>query len=93
MILSNREEFIEFVPLLHVVESRRLSVSVCEFTAHTSTPITVRTTRPEKYEIFTQRYQSQPITSKFQKKNTAIIFLTFRNHVKIFLSQDIMQNI
>ena len=26
-------------------------------------------------------------------KNTAYIFLTFRNHVKIFLSQNILQNI
>ena len=28
---------------------------------------TVRTTRPEKCDIFTQRYQSQPINKKFQK--------------------------
>ena len=27
----------------------------------------VRTTRPEKCDIFAQRYQSQPITTKFQK--------------------------
>ena len=33
---------------------------------------TVRTTRPEKCEIFAQRYQSQPITTKL-KKNTANI--------------------
>ena len=52
---------------------------------------TVRTTRPEKCDIFAQRYQSQPITKK-SKKNTANIFLTFRNNVKIFLSQNIMNN-
>ena len=28
---------------------------------------TVRTIRPEKCDIFSQRYQSQPITTKFQK--------------------------
>ena len=27
----------------------------------------VRTTRPEKCDIFSQRYQSQPIKTKFQK--------------------------
>ena len=27
----------------------------------------VRTTRPERCDIFAQRYQSQPITTKFQK--------------------------
>ena len=27
----------------------------------------VRTTRPEKYDILAQHYQSQPITTKFQK--------------------------
>ena len=27
----------------------------------------VRTTRPEKCDIFAERYQSQPITTKFQK--------------------------
>ena len=32
----------------------------------------VRTTRPEKCDIFSQRYQSQPITKKFQK--TLLIF-------------------
>ena len=52
---------------------------------------TVRTTRPEKSDIFTQRYQSQPVTKKFQK-HCYNIFLTFRNNVKIFLSQNIMHN-
>ena len=52
---------------------------------------TVRTTRPEKCDIFAQRYQSQPITTKFH--NTAYIFLTFRNHVKIFLSQNNLHNV
>ena len=33
---------------------------------------TVRTTRPEKCDIFAQRYQSQAITTKFQK--TLLIF-------------------
>ena len=28
---------------------------------------TVRTTRPEKCDIFSQRYQSEPITKTFQK--------------------------
>ena len=32
-----------------------------------STDKTVSTTRPEKCDIFAQRYQSQPITTKFQK--------------------------
>ena len=32
-----------------------------------TTSQTVSTTRPEKCDIFTQRYQSQPITTKFQK--------------------------
>ena len=50
----------------------------------------MRTTRPEKYGIFAQHYQSQPIIKKFQ--NTANIFLTFRNNVKIFLSRNIMHN-
>ena len=50
----------------------------------------VRTTRPEKCDIFSQPYQSQPSTKN--SKNTANIFLTFRNHVNIFLSQDIMHN-
>ena len=52
---------------------------------------TVKTTRPEKCDNFAQRYQSQPITTKFQ--NTANILLTFRNYVKIFLSRDILPNI
>ena len=52
--------------------------------------ITVRTARPEKCDIFSQRYQSQPITKN--SENTANIFLTFRNHVKIFLSRNIMHN-
>ena len=52
---------------------------------------TVRTTRSEKCDIFAQRYQSQPITTAFQ--NTCYIFLTFRNHVKIFLSQNILHNV
>ena len=51
---------------------------------------TVRTTRPEKCDIFSQPYQSQPITKTFQKHGN--IFLTFRNHVKIYLSQNIMHN-
>ena len=51
---------------------------------------TVRTTRPEKCDIFSQRYQSQPIIKN--SKNTANIFLTVRNYVKIFLSQNIMHN-
>ena len=51
----------------------------------------VRTTKPEKCDIFAQRYQSQPITTKFH--NTAYIFLTFRNHVKIFLSQNNLHNV
>ena len=50
----------------------------------------VRTIRPEKCDIFAQHYQCQPITKNF--KNTPNIFLTFRNHVKIFLSQNIMHN-
>ena len=52
--------------------------------------VPVRTRTPENCEIFAQRYQSQPITPKFQ--NTANIYLTFRNHVKIFLSRNIMHN-
>ena len=52
--------------------------------------LAVRTTRPEKCDIFAQGYQSQPITKKFRKHR--FIFLTFRNHVKIFLSQNIMHN-
>ena len=51
---------------------------------------TVRTTRPEKCDIFAQRYQSQPITKN--SRNTANIFLTFRNNVKMFHSQHIMHN-
>ena len=49
---------------------------------------TVRTTRPEKCDIFAQRYQSQPITTKFQK-HCLYLLNPLRNHVKIFLSQNI----
>ena len=52
--------------------------------------VAVRTIRPEKCDICSQRYQSQPTTKKIQ--NTANIFLTFRNHVKIFFSENIMHN-
>ena len=56
----------------------------------TTNRLTVRTTRPEKCDVFSQRYQSQPITKN--SKNTANIFLTVRNHVKMFLSPNIMHN-
>ena len=49
-----------------------------------SNSLTVRTTKPEKCDIFAQLYQSEPITTTFQ--NTADIFSTLRNYVKIFLS-------
>ena len=52
---------------------------------------TVRTTRPEKCDIFAQRYQSQPITTKFQKH--CLYFLNLQKCVKIFLSQNILHNV
>ena len=52
----------------------------------------VRTTRPDKCDIF-----GDSIISLNQLRqnsiNTAYFFLTFRNHVKIFLSQNILQNV
>ena len=47
----------------------------------------VRTTRPEKGDIFAQRYQSQPITTKFQ-----IHCLYFFN-LQILLFQNILHNV
>ena len=55
------------------------------------TAITVSTTRPEKCDIFAQLFSLNQLLQN--SKNTAYIFLTFRNHVKIFLSQNILQNI
>ena len=52
---------------------------------------TVRTTRPEKCDIFVQRYQSQPITTKFQKHS--LYFLTLQKSCQIFLSQNILHNV
>ena len=51
----------------------------------------VRTTSPEKCDIFAQCISLNQLLQ--DSKNTANIFFTFRNHVKmIFLSQNIKQN-
>ena len=47
---------------------------------------TIRTTRLEKCDISLNQLLKN-------SKNTAYIFSTFRNHVGIFLSQNIMQNV
>ena len=51
---------------------------------------TVRTTRPEKCDIFAQVISLNQLLQK--SKNIANIFLTFINNVKIFLSQNIIHN-
>ena len=50
---------------------------VSTLSARGDNTITVRTTRPEKCDILAQRYQSQPITTKFHKH-----CLYFLNHQK-----------
>ena len=52
---------------------------------------TVRTTRPEKCDIFAQRISLNQLLQN--SKNTANIFLTFRNHVKVLLFQNVMHNV
>ena len=51
---------------------------------------TVRNTRPEKCDIFSQRYQSQPITKKFQKHCS--YFLNLYKPCQNIFSQNIMHN-
>ena len=51
----------------------------------------MRTTGPEKCNIFAQRYQSQPITTKFQKH--CLFFLNFQKQCQNFLSQNILHNV
>ena len=53
--------------------------------------LTVRTTRPEKCDIFAQRYQSQPITTTFHKH--CLYFLNLQKPCQIFLSQNILHNV
>ena len=51
----------------------------------------VRTTTPEKCDIFSQRHQSQPITRKFQ--NHCLYFLNPQKSCQNISSQNILQNI
>ena len=53
-------------------------------------PFTVRTTRPVKCDIFSQRYQSQPITKKFQKH--CLYFLNLQKPCQNISLQNIMHN-
>ena len=54
-------------------------------------PYSVRTTSPEKCDIFAQRYQSQPITTKFQKHG--LYFLNLQKPCQNISLQNILHNV